>query len=148
MIAMIGGTIHAPMHPIASGAPSSHGYGNMTLTLTWPNRALHPNARTHWRAKAQHVRAARNDAYVIARAAGWHMLQLPDGRLHLWMDFFPPDRRHRDDDGLLASMKAARDGLADALGIDDHRFIAHPRLRDEVRKGGEVVVTIAPEAAA
>lgn len=33
MIAMIGGTIHAPMHPIASGAPSSHGYGNLKASI-------------------------------------------------------------------------------------------------------------------
>lgn len=118
------------------------------LVLPWPHRALHPNARVHWRAKAQHTRAARSEAFILARAAGWHKATLPEGRLHLWIDFYPPDKRRRDDDGLLASMKAARDGLADALGIDDHRFIAHPRLRDEVRKGGEVVVTITPEAAA
>lgn len=114
----------------------------MTLTLPWPHRALHPNARTHWRAKAQHTRDARNDAFILARKAGWHMLKLPDGRIHLWLDFYPPDRRRRDDDGLLASMKAARDGLADALRIDDHRFVSHPRVMDEVRSGGEVVVRI------
>lgn len=58
------------------------------------------------------------------------------------MDFYPPDKRRRDDDGLLSSMKAARDGIADALGIDDHRFVSHPYVKEEVRKGGAVVVRI------
>lgn len=75
-------------------------------------------------------------------------MKLPEGRLHLWIDFYPPDRRRRDDDGLLASCKAYRDGIADALGIDDRRFVSHPYLRDEVVKGGEVRVriTCSPEA--
>jgi len=86
---------------------------------------------------------AREDARTLARAAGFRPGMFPSaGRLHLWLDFYPPDRRHRDDDGLLSSLKAARDGIADALGIDDNRFVSHPLVREEVRKGGEVVVTI------
>ncbi|ADV27002.1 endodeoxyribonuclease RusA [Pseudoxanthomonas suwonensis 11-1] len=113
-----------------------------SLILPWPSRQLHPNARLHWARKAKATKAARAQAFALARAAGWGALQLPAGRLHLHLDFYPPDRRRRDDDGLLASMKAARDGLADALGIDDSRFISHPCVRDEVRKGGEVRIRI------
>jgi hypothetical protein len=114
----------------------------MKVTLAWPDRALHPNSRVHWRTRAKATKVAREAARVLALAAGAKAAVLPDGRLHLWIDFYPPDRRRRDDDGLLASMKAARDGIADALGIDDRRFVSHPMLRDEVRRGGEVVVTI------
>ena len=118
------------------------------LILPWPDRALHPNARGHWSKRAKATKAARAGAHVLAIEAGWNRLTLPPGRLHLWIDFYPPDRRKRDDDGLLASMKAARDGIADALGIDDARFVSHPYVRDEVRKGGEVLVRITggPEA--
>lgn len=112
------------------------------LILPWPSRDLHPNARVHWRVKSKATKAARAAACLLARQAGWAALQLPAGRLHLWIDFYPPDRRRRDDDGLLASMKAARDGIADALGIDDSRFISHPYVRGEVRKGGEVRISI------
>lgn len=114
----------------------------MILELPWPDRKLHPNARTHWRAKARATRLARGDAFIFARAAGWHTFPLPEGRLHLWLDFYPPDRRRRDDDGLLASMKAARDGIADALKIDDARFVSHPCVMDDVVQGGKVVVRI------
>jgi Holliday junction resolvase RusA-like endonuclease len=113
------------------------------LTLPWPNRTLHPNARVHWRMLAQAKKQAREQAFWLARKAGLDSESVPEqGRLHCYLDFFPPDRRRRDDDGLLASMKAARDGIADALGIDDHRLVSHPFVRDEVRKGGEVVIRI------
>ena len=114
----------------------------MELILPWPARDLHPNSRPHWAHKARAVKSARRAAMLLAVGAGWKGAQLPAGRLHLWIDFFPPDKRRRDDDGLLAAMKAARDGIADALGIDDSRFVSHPFVRDEVRKGGEVRVRI------
>lgn len=34
--------------------------------------------------------------------------------------FFYPDLRRRDDDNASASCKAFRDGIADALGVDDN----------------------------
>jgi len=45
-----------------------------------------------------------------------------DGRIKMKITFYPPDRKRRDDDNMIASFKAARDGLADALGVDDRRF--------------------------
>ena len=94
---------------------------------------------------AKAKKAARTAAYLAVKQQ-WAGLVLPEtGRLHLWIDFMPPDRRHRDDDGLLSSMKAARDGIADALGINDSRFVSHPYIKDEVRKGGVVEIRITPE---
>lgn len=113
------------------------------LVLPWPSRDLHPNARVHWRRKAKAVKSARAEAHLLALAAGWRPGSVPDGRLHLWVDFVPPDRRRRDDDGIAASFKHARDGIADALGLDDHRFRMHPFLRDdETTPGGCVRVRI------
>lgn len=111
------------------------------LILPWPDRTLHPNSRPHFMVLAKAKKAARTHAAWATKAA-WAGLVLPEGRLHLWVDFVPPDRRRRDDDGLLSSFKAARDGIADALGIDDSRFISHPFLRDEPIKGGQIVVRI------
>lgn len=112
------------------------------LILPWPARQLHPNARTHWAVKAKAAKAARATAHTLAAAAGWKRLHLPDGRLHLWIDAYAPDRRRRDIDGVLSSLKSAIDGIADALGIDDHRFVPHPYLHDEPRKYGEIRVRI------
>ena len=43
---------------------------------------------------------------------------------------------------MLARVKPYRDGIADALGIDDKRFVSHPYVRDTPRKGGQVVFRI------
>ena len=112
------------------------------LVLPWPSRDLHPNARVHWGRKSKAAKAAKREANVLAAAAGWHRETLPDGPLHVWIDGYPTDRRRRDADGLLSSLKPALDGIALALGVDDRRFVPHPWVKDEVRKGGQVVVRI------
>ncbi len=111
------------------------------LTLPWPSRDLHPNSRVHWAKRAKAAKAARWTGYYETWMCSWHQ-NVPEGKIHLWIDFYPPDKRKRDDDGLLASFKPFRDGIADSMGIDDNRFISHPYVKDEVVKGGEVRVRI------
>ena len=60
--------------------------------------------------------------------------------VHLWITFYAPDKRHRDDDNLVAQFKNGRDGVADALGINDKRFRIHPWLSTDVVKNGSVKV--------
>lgn len=117
-----------------------------TITLAWPDRRLHPNSRPHWAPRAKSAKAARAEGTLLALAAGWHRVDWPAGKLHLWIDFYPPDKRRRDDDGLLASVKPHRDGIADAMKIDDSRFVSHPRVLDETFPGGKVVMQITAEA--
>ena len=115
------------------------------VVLPWPSRDLSPNGRVHWARKAKAAKAAKHEAYALARAAGWTGGNLPDGKLHLWVDFFPPTRMIPDDDNMLARFKAQRDALALALGIDDRRFVSHPMVHDQPRKGGQVVVSLTAE---
>lgn len=115
----------------------------MELALPWPSKDLSPNARVHWRKRAKAAADARALAKLAAWASGWLPASVPtDGRLHLWIDFYPPTRRLPDDDNMLARCKPYRDGIADALGIDDKRFVSHPYVRDTPRKGGQVVFRI------
>lgn len=59
------------------------------------------------------------------------------------IDFYPPDRRIRDDDNLIASFKSGRDGLALAWGIDDHRIrVAGARLHETPTPNGCVRITV------
>ena len=114
----------------------------MTLVLPWPARDLNPNSRAHWSTRSKAAKAARKTAGILARDAGWTRCPW-EGRVHLWVDFYPPDKRRRDDDNVFAAFKAYRDGIADALGIDDSRFFSHHRLHDDaVMKGGRVLVRI------
>ena len=122
------------------------------LMLPWPPRALSPNARTHWAAKAKAAKTYRMQCAAMTRAffagqdGGALALQsaVSNGAtIHLFIDFIPPDWRARDDDNLVAAFKAGRDGIAQAMGIDDRNFRQHPFLRDdEVIKGGQVRVRV------
>ena len=112
------------------------------LTLPWPLKALSPNARVHWAVRSKAAKQYRAACYMLTKQAGWTKPE-SEGRLHLWIDFYPPDKRHRDDDNLTASFKSGRDGIAEALGIDDKRFVCHPWIKDEI--GGMVKVRITAE---
>lgn len=112
------------------------------LILPWPDRSLHPNSRAHWAVRAKAAKAARAQAFILAREAGWRDAKLPDGPIHCWIEGYAKDRRRRDADGLLSSLKPHLDGIADSLGINDHRFIPHPWIKDEVRKPAEVRIRI------
>lgn len=110
------------------------------LIFPWPPKDLNPNARVHWRVKAKAQKAYRQACQVLTFQAkakvDW------DGPIHAWIDFIPPDRRHRDDDNAYASFKAGRDGMCHALGINDNRIKSHPQLLDG--PGGVVKVRLSP----
>jgi crossover junction endodeoxyribonuclease RusA len=116
------------------------------LVFPWPPRALSPNARLHWGQVAQTKAAYLHDCWVITKESG---IKVPDtlglGSLHLWLTFYPPDRRHRDDDNMIAAFKAGRDGLARALGINDKRFVTHPFVSDEIGGIVKVRISLGPE---
>ena len=112
------------------------------LVLPWPAKELSPNARVHWSKRSRAAKLQRADARIAAIVAGWADMDIPDGRLHLWIDFHPPTRRMPDDDNMLARIKPARDGIADAMHVDDKRFVSHPFVHSTPRKGGEVRIRI------
>lgn len=121
------------------------------VELPWPHRDLAPNRarNVHWARKAEAVRYYRRtcDVLTLAAFAGKGRPALPEGEIAMAVTFHPPDNRRRDRTNMEASLKAAWDGIADALGVDDSRFAPTYRKGDPV-KGGLVVVEIAPEALA
>jgi crossover junction endodeoxyribonuclease RusA len=117
------------------------GKGCNQVLLPWPPKVLSPNARAHWRARSK---AAKDYRYICAMTAKLAGLAAPEGRLLLVIEFMPPNRARRDDDNLIAAFKSGRDGLADALKVDDSLFVTQCMLSDEVRPGGAVRVTFKP----
>ena len=115
------------------------------VVLPWPSRDLHPNSRGHWSKRAKAAKAARHQGKLYVLECGRNRVQWPEGRLHVWIDGYPKDRRRRDHDGFLSSLKPWLDGIADGMGIDDSRFVPHPWIKDEVRTGGEVRIRITAE---
>lgn len=114
------------------------------IVLPWPPRALSPNARVHWAKKSKAARIYRIACMALTLESS---MRAPEGRVLLSVEFCPPDRRRRDDDNCLASFKAGRDGIADALRIDDNRFVTTICMGEPV-KGGAVHVRIQGEVSA
>lgn len=111
------------------------------VTLPWPSKDLSPNARVHWARKNRAARKARNEAKIACLAAGIRGLGWEAARVTV--TFHPPDNRRRDSDNLLSSLKSALDGIADATGIDDSRWLLQIE-RGGVVPGGSVVVRLSP----
>jgi len=108
------------------------------VELTWPPRVLFPNQRNrrgNWRKATGMAAAYRRECWILTKAAKAH------GKL-LKVTFHQPDKRGRDDDGMIAAFKAGRDGVADALGVDDLGFRPEYRFAVDPVKWGKVVVTI------
>lgn len=114
------------------------------VTLPFPPSVLNPNRGGHWAKAAKAKREYRTTCWKLAVEAGAGGIKKPEGRLALFLDFYPPDRRKRDDDNMIAAFKSGRDGLADALGIDDKRFQVFPRVVEEVGGMVRVIVTELP----
>lgn len=113
----------------------------MKVVLPWPSPALSPNARTHWRRRAEAVRRYRATCGWAAKAAGLRRIEAD--RLAATIIFQPPTAGRRDTDNMLASIKSGLDGLADVLGVDDSNWSLTLRREAPVR-GGAVTVEIEP----
>lgn len=120
---------------------------SLSLTLPWPSADLSPNARVHWAVRSRAVKSARDYGWGMVRAA-MGPLGIPHGSwrgpITAEYTFHPSIERTRDDDGLIGRMKAYRDGMARALGVDDHGFRTMPIVYGEKRKPACVVVTLTP----
>lgn len=116
------------------------------IRLPWPPKELMPNfkRRHHWSRYQPQTRDYRKTCWADTRnALGGGNPELSDP-LPMEIAFYPPDRRKRDDDGVIGAFKAGRDGLADALGVDDHTFAPKYTFSEPV-KGGAVLVHIKPK---
>jgi len=113
----------------------------MSIVLPWPPSRLNPNQRTHFRVKAKIAAAYKAQCYFITKAATLSRGAVISGdKIHLHIIFHAPNRRKRDMDNLLSSMKSGLDGVALALGVNDSCF--RPVTIDFGRdiKGGAVRV--------
>jgi crossover junction endodeoxyribonuclease RusA len=114
------------------------------IALPWPPKVLSPNARVHWSVKSKAAKSYRKACWALCVEA---KIDKPatEGRLHLWLEFYPPDRRARDDDNMIAAFKNGRDGIADALGVDDKRFVCHPFVSEQIGGMVKFSVTAGPQ---
>lgn len=114
----------------------------MIVSFPWPHRNLSPNARAHWAEKAKRAKAYRTGVAWEAQAAGLRAIEAE--RVHVAVEFMPPDRRARDLDNMLATIKPGLDGIADVIGVDDSKWTLAIKRGDPVKRG-RVVVCIEKE---
>jgi crossover junction endodeoxyribonuclease RusA len=114
-----------------------------SVRLPWPPVELSPNYHGKLRNKMRAKKAYRQHCWAAAMEAKLKS-PCPAGKIALKIEFFPPDRRSRDDDNLISRFKHGRDGIAQAIRIDDKRFRTVPTFHDEIVPGGEIIVTLEP----
>jgi len=111
-----------------------------TLELSWPDKRLSPNARLHW-ARLHSVRT------TAARVATMECLvqhvprNIGASTVYAGFVFLPPDRRARDKDNMIGAMKAAQDGIAKWIGVDDSKWVQTYEIGEPV-KAGKVVINL------
>ena len=113
----------------------------VSVSLPWPSAVLSPNARAHFMRKASAIKKARSEAALMTRAA--KPAPVPaEGPLRVCILATPSAHRTRDADNMVARLKAALDGIAQGLGVDDSRFVVWPVQWAEPKRPGGVVVTV------
>jgi crossover junction endodeoxyribonuclease RusA len=86
------------------------------LALPYDRPPLTANQRHHWRPRARLVAAVRSTTATLARSANVPAL----GRCSVRLVWTVTDRRRRDVDNLVPTLKACADGLVDAgVVVDD-----------------------------
>lgn len=109
------------------------------VTLPWPPAALSGHAKGHWQGKSAVTSQYRQLARMIARPVVKDCL-ITDGDIPITIMFHAPNNRG-DRTNYPNRLKPYFDGLADALQVNDRRFLP-AYIYGENRKGGTVIVVI------
>jgi crossover junction endodeoxyribonuclease RusA len=113
------------------------------IELPYPHKALWPNGRSHFMAKAREAKKHRAWAKLATLAAN----DRPATVSGLIVTVYPkPTGPLPDKDNACAAVKAYQDGIAEAYGLDDRTF-GQPRIQFGERcPEGKFVITIEGEA--
>ena len=110
------------------------------IVLPFPPSSLSGHAKGHWRAKAAETAKHREWARIAAKHAQPPITVPAEGDIRITVRFVPFDRRG-DRTNFPNRMKPYFDGIADALGVNDRRFVPSYTFA-EPQKPGHVVVTL------
>ncbi len=109
------------------------------IELPWPPSTLSGHAKGNWHGKSAVTKKHREWAKNATLAAN---ISVPaDGDIRVGVTFYPPDRRG-DRVNFPVRMKAYFDGIADALKVNDSRFLPTYHFAEPVKGAGAVVVTV------
>lgn len=92
------------------------------IVLPFPPASLSGHAKGHWRSKSGPTAQYRAWAHTATLAAKYTVPA--EGDINVHVTFYPPDRRG-DRVNFPIRMKPIFDGIADALKVNDSRFVPH-----------------------
>lgn len=92
------------------------------ITLPFPPSSLSGHHNEHWRRLQPVKKKYREAARTATLAARYHVQ--PEGDIQVHVTFYPPDRRG-DRVNFPIRCKPLFDGIADALKVNDSRFVPH-----------------------
>ncbi len=107
------------------------------IELPWPPASLSGHNKGHWRSKGGIVAKHREWAKEATEAA--KPVVPATGDIRLSMTFYPPNRRG-DRVNFPIRAKPLIDGIADALKVNDSRFLPAYHFAEPCREGKVVVV--------
>lgn len=108
------------------------------IELPWPSASLSGHAKGFWRDKANITRRHRHWAKVATLAA--NLDPIPDkGDIQVAVTFYPPDNR-ADRVNYPNRLKPYFDGIAEAIGVNDRRFLPRFHFAEPVGRGKACVV--------
>jgi hypothetical protein len=110
------------------------------IELPWPPSSLSGHAKGHWRSKSDPTAKHRAWAKAATLAA---QIAAPEGAgdIRVAVTFYPPDNRG-DRVNYPNRIKPYWDGIADALKVNDKRFLPAYYFAEPVQGPGRVVVTL------
>lgn len=112
----------------------------MIVDLPYPHKALWPNGRAHWAAKARETQKHRQWAH-LATLAELNACE-PFTPATVTIRVYPKPRGPLPDrDNCIAACKAMLDGVADALAVNDRDFPA-PKVEFCEPRDGRFVVEL------
>ena len=111
------------------------------IELPWPPSTLsgHAKGNGQWK-KIADTKKHREWARRATLAVGT-ILVPKTGDIRIGITFYPPDRRG-DRVNFPARVKPYFDGIADALKINDSRFLPSYHFAEPVKGGGKIVVVL------
>lgn len=110
------------------------------IELPWPPSSLSGHSDKHYRVMRPIVAKHREWAHKATLAAT--VIGIPiSGDIRVAVTFYPPDRRG-DRVNFPNRMKPYFDGIADALKVNDSRFLPAYYFAEPIKGEGKVVVVV------
>ena len=122
----------------------------ITIRVPWtPPAGLGVNAHKHWRVKHGPEQEGKQAAFLAARSTlartPW---QCPDMPVLVAVIHWEKRSRKKDADNALGAVKWLVDGICEAIGIDDRRFVTSMAFQKiDPAKQGYVDIIIRPATA-